>query len=689
MPQDVLNSNDSGDLVGRFRANLVGLGEQRSMTFLADGDGPDPSWSYSALDRRARALATHFRQVCSPGDRLLILQPPGLEYVATFLACLYAGIIAVPAYPPPNAGRFARSWPRLSRIVRDCDASAVALPSDLLDNGDDTTLLPDSGALAWLTTDDVPMGLADDWTAAHHTPDDVAFLQYTSGTTNAPRGVRVTHRNLIANLECIRSKLRSNTDCHLVSWLPAYHDMGLIGCILQSMYVGMSATLMAPVSFVRSPMRWLRSISGKSNVIAGGPNFGYELCTRRVGAEDRAQLDLSGWYLAFCGSEPIRSRTMREFAQAFSPAGLRAESLYPCYGLAEATLMVSGGHRGIESAELSVDADDLERGIATARTGAGTRTLVSSGSAVEEHEVRVVDAETGRCCADGTIGEIWVAGPSVADGYWSDRSPDIFDATLWDTSRGGYLRTGDLGFLREGELFVTGRRSELINVGGRNFYPHDLEESVESTHESFRANSCVAFGVDTESGSQLGVLQEVSARICEQERDRLLETIRTTLANEHGVMPAVVVLVEPRTIPKTTSGKVQRSLCRDRYENDELKVVRRWRVDEQGSSGTIRLSAGPDWRRRDELLRYLTDRIREIAYPGTDRSLDPSVGFMDLGLDSVLIVEIRNRLQAELGVQLPTTLLFDYPTVGALATYIEERLPAPSAPAGPGNDTPE
>ncbi|WP_405163550.1 AMP-binding protein [Nocardia sp. NBC_01499] len=664
-----LSITDKTSFVDVIRNHAENTPEQRSLTFVTGASEFDVHWTYGDLDRRARAIASALQDQCLPGDRVLLLYPPVLEYVAAFLGCQYAGVTAVPAYPP-EVGRSRRSLARLLGIVEDARVSMVLTTSEVRAVGD--TVLPqgDSTRLRWCATDIVPDSAAEDWRPLTSTPDDLAFLQYTSGSTRAPRGVRVTQRNLVANSELIRHAMRHDRDCHVVSWLPPYHDMGLIGGILQPLYVGMTCELMSPLTFLHAPSTWLERISGKARVSAGGPNFAYDLCVRKIEPPDRERLDLTGWDVAFCGAEPVRAQTLHSFASAFAVAGFRGRSLFPCYGMAECTLMVSGGQRPDGPREIRVDADVLEQGRIGVRAGAGTHVLVGNGPVVPDHDVQVVDPQTRQPCRSDEIGEIWVSGPSVADGYWSepDHGVQTFDATLPHRPGMRFLRTGDLGFLRDGELFVTGRRTELIIIDGRNFYPHDIEHTVAACHPALRPGGTVACTVDPDGRPELVVLQELRRAHDVVDLAGLLTTIRSAIGAEHGVMPAVVALVEPGTVPKTSSGKVQRMQCRADFEHGRLAVVAQWRLADQPT--TPRAAPGPAWQRHDELVRYLTDRINTVLRLDNGSVLGAKTGFLELGIDSVAAVEIRNRVQAELGVSLPIGLLFDHPTIDALASHL-------------------
>ncbi|HEY4588890.1 MAG TPA: fatty acyl-AMP ligase, partial [Thermoanaerobaculia bacterium] len=464
--------------------------ERRAYTFLLDGEREEVHLSYGELDRQARSIAARLQALGVAGERALLLYPPGLQYAAAFFGCLYAGVTAVPVYPPrPN-----RPDPRFLAILSDARARVVLTTSAILPNAE--RLLAGKAPVVWLATDGLDEG-AEEQLEPAVSPEDIAFLQYTSGSTSAPKGVMVSHGNLIHNERLIQAAFGVGPDSVVVGWLPLYHDMGLIGNLLQPLWAGCSCVLMSPVDFLQKPLRWLAAVSRYGGTVSGGPNFAYDLCSRKIRPEDRAGLDLSRWEVAFNGAEPVRAETLERFAAAFAPCGFRRSAFFPCYGLAEATLFVTGAGREEPPVVGRFRVPDLERNRAVA-DDAG-RALVSSGRATPPpvgQEVAIVDPESRLPLADGEVGEIWVAGPSVAQGYWSRPEPTEATFRAFTVSGAGpFLRTGDLGFLSGGELFVTGRAKDLIIIRGRNHYPQDVELTVESSHAALRPGCCAAFAV--------------------------------------------------------------------------------------------------------------------------------------------------------------------------------------------------
>ncbi|HSK86832.1 MAG TPA: fatty acyl-AMP ligase, partial [Anaerolineales bacterium] len=478
--------------------------------FIQDHDSEIVTLTYGELDRRARAIASWLESFEARGERALLLYPPGLDYIASFFGCLYAGVTAVPAYPP----RLNRPVPRIQSIVADSQASFALTTSTILHNIEQRfEHAPDLQVLRWLNTEQVPAGLEADWRQPDISSETLAFLQYTSGSTSQPKGVMLTHGNLMHNLKAIRHGFQIDDTAVAVFWLPSYHDMGLIGGILEPMYVNGISTLMSPVSFLQRPFRWLEAMSRYKATITGAPNFAYDLCVDKVTPEQMETLDLSSWTLAFCGAEPIRPETLERFARAFERCGFRKDSFYPCYGMAESSLLVSGGDGPAEPKTTTFDRKALEsdRAVLTASDNPSALTMVSCGKPIIDQKIAIVNPHTLQKCEPDQVGEIWISGPSVAHGYWklSDETEQTFRAYLV-TAEGPFLRTGDLGFLHNGELYVTGRLKDLIIIHGSNHYPQDIELTVESSHIALQPGASAAFSVTEGGREQLVIVQEVT-----------------------------------------------------------------------------------------------------------------------------------------------------------------------------------
>ncbi|HSP80612.1 MAG TPA: fatty acyl-AMP ligase, partial [Myxococcaceae bacterium] len=500
-------------LVDVLKAKAEQSAGDTAFIFLNNDGSEQVRLSFAQLDEAARGIGAELQQRLAPGERVLLLYPPGLEFITAFFGCLYAGLIGVPAYPV----RAERDIPRLRGILRSAGAR-IALSTEMLVEmmSGITSEMPEFAALTWVATDALAyQERASAWREPTLSADTLAFLQYTSGSTGTPRGVMVTHRNLLHNQEMIQAAFQHDRErTVVVGWLPVYHDMGLIGNVLQPLYLGRPCILLSPLDFLQRPALWLQTISRYRATTSGGPNFAYELCVRRVSEEQRKELDLSTWDLAFNGAEPIRADVLERFVQTFGPQGFRREAFYPCYGLAEATLIVSGGDKKAPPVSFHVSRSRLEQGqvIPTPPEDEDTRGLIGCGHAWTDQQCLIVDPETRQPCPPEQVGEIWVSGPSVASGYWEqpEATQQTFRAYLADSNQGPFLRTGDLGFFREGELFIVGRMKDIIIIRGRNHYPEDIELTVERSSSVLRPGCGAAFSIEADGEERLVVVQEIS-----------------------------------------------------------------------------------------------------------------------------------------------------------------------------------
>jgi len=582
-------------LVEMLRRRALQQPEQQIHTYLLDGEAEGDHLTHASLDGQARSIAALLQSFHAAGERALLLYPPGLEFIAAFFGCLYAQVVAVPL-PPPNLAQPQRTLPRLRAIIADAQPSMVLTTTDLLSKTEGLfTQAPELQKMRWLATDTVTHGLAQEWRDPAVTGNSLALLQYTSGSTAEPKGVMISHGNLLHNSAYIHRLFALDPDGVTVTWLPAYHDMGLTNGIIQPVYAGRPCYLMPAVAFLMRPVRWLQAISRYQATISGGPNFAYEMCTRGVTPEQRETLDLSSWDVAYNGAEPVRADTLKRFAATFASRGFRSSAFHPCYGLAEATLLVSGGSLRDEMfCTIDVAAFERNRVVAARAEQRNVRTLVSSGHALHDTKIVIADPETLTACAPDQVGEIWVSGPSVTQGYWNrpEATECACRAFLKDTGEGPFLRTGDLGFLKDGELFVTGRLKDLIIINGRNLYPHDIELTVEECHPALRADCCAAFSVDDNGEEQLVIAAEVEPRYQPEVRsppngeahaqrngrlpldaESVARTIRRVVAEAHDVRVHTVLLLRAGRIPKTTSGKVQRHVCQASFLKGTLERI--------------------------------------------------------------------------------------------------------------------
>ncbi len=561
-------------LVAILRAHAQRRPDATAYSFVSD-EGVEATVSFAELDNWACAIATRLLAIATPGDIATLLYRPGLDYIAAFFGCLYAGVIAVPMQIPVHATKMARP----NAILEDSRAT-VALTSredvaKMQSLFGETAL---GAALQWVVSDGQKVEKTASGFSSVVTPESLAFLQYTSGSTGTPKGVMLTHGNLFHNEQMVEASFGHSDRTIFAGWLPPFHDMGLIGNILQPLYLGVPCFLMSPVAFLQRPLRWLQLISNFRATTSGAPNFAFDLCVRRIAPEQRTSVDLSSWEVAFCGAEPVRAETLDQFADAFANSGFRREAFYPCYGMAEATLLATGGDCHAAPVYVHADKDHLERGVAELAEvpSPRTRTLVGCGRAWIGQHVLVVDPDTRVACSDDQIGEIWISGPSVAEGYWNrkDDSARVFGVQLEDGSDRAYLRTGDLGFVHHGELFVTGRSKDLIIIRGRNHAPEDIEHTVSQVHPALCPGTGAAFAIDTDDGEALVIAHEIE-RTYIQDIDHvsLRADIREVITAEHGLRAHAIVFVKRGGIPRTSSGKVRRAACRKRFINDDLPIL--------------------------------------------------------------------------------------------------------------------
>lgn len=532
--------------------------------------------SYAQADRRARALAVRLREHAEPGDRVLLLYPFGLEYTVAFFACLYAGLVAVPAFPPDRQ-RAIQTMPRISAIIRDADAKLILTTAELVETvAFARAEARDPAALSILATDALD-GDPDAWTRPPALERQLAFLQYTSGSTGTPRGVMIGHDNLYAHQQLAHEKFAQPEAALTVSWLPFYHDMGLIGALLYPLHHGGTTLLMSPIAFLRRPLSWLETISRHGAHVSTGPNFAYDLCVERARDEDLARIDLSSWRLTVSGAEPLRASTIDRFARRFAACGFRIETFMPCFGMAEATLMVSGAPLDAAPRTTSFDKRELWSGRAVPMPDEHTdaRTFVSCGTPMQGHQLAIVDPHTRRRLPRGHEGEIWLRGPSVGRGYWGDAEAtrERFAAVIEDEDpERTWFRTADTGFVHDGELYGSGRLADLLVVGERVLQPHDIERSV-SEGDAALAADCVVIAID----GRLCLVASGRRTMPAAEREALCRAIVERVRDEHELELDRVVLIPQRSVAKTTSGKLRRFRYRSALAAGELELLADYR----------------------------------------------------------------------------------------------------------------
>ena len=677
-------------LVTILRQRAAVTPEQIAYRFYQTGDGNVRQITYGELDRQAQAIGCWLQAQGTPGARALLLYPFGLDFIASFYGCLYAGMVAVPLYPP----RPHRPDQRVLSVMADAQPTfaltTAKIIASLAERQEATSGLE---RLQWLATDMLDNTLATTWQPPCPDPDTIAFLQYTSGSTGTPKGVMVSHANLLHNAEMIRRAFALSPQSSGLIWTPFYHDMGLIGGVIEPIYTGNITTLLPPVDFLQQPSRWLRAISDERITISGGPNFAYELCIDKITPEQCAGLDLSCWEVAFCGAEPVRAHTLERFAAKFAPYGFRPQAFTPCLGMAESTLMTTCTPQAQAPVVITCDAAALAQHrvellppLLTSPQAA--QRLVSSGRVWLDQTVCIVHPEQRIACAPGEVGEIWIAGPSVAQGYWQRpvETAQTFGATLADTGAGPFLRSGDLGFIHDGELFVTGRLKDLIIMRGKNYYPQDLEVTAEQAHPALQPGSTAAFSVEEDNAEQLVLVVEVErTHLRTLVVDEVVAAIRSAIAQEYQLQVSAIVLLRPGRSLKTSSGKIQRRATRQAYCQDALETIHSWSrnmaptnaqpTDDAYHVMRTHLARLPGSQTPPTIESWLTTQLARRLQTDPLR-IDLHKPFADYGLDSVAAVELVHELCTWLQSTghrhtIEVTALWDFPTIAALAHHLE------------------
>jgi acyl-CoA synthetase (AMP-forming)/AMP-acid ligase II len=561
--------------LGRTLRDFVqGAPDKRAFICLGEDNIETETLNYGELDRRARLLAERLREWGRPDDRALLVFPTCLSFVVAFFACTYTGMVAVPMVAP----RSRRQRGAAVSIALDCQPRFVLTLSSHVQMVREQ--LSDVGELAEIrviAVDELVSGTASNFTPVDESRESLAFLQYTSGSTSAPKGVMVSQRNLMANLEMMATALGNDQNATYVGWAPLFHDMGLISNLLEPFYVGSLCVLMPPAIFAQRPWLWLKAISDYQARVSGGPNFAYDLCIERSDVILRRDFDLAGWKIAFCSGEPVRAATIENFSRIFATRGFRRDAFLPAYGMAEATLLVSAGPPLRPPVVHVLSKTELAQGRAQAAIDAADRLpAVGCGRTLVGEEIRIVDPASGLPRRDGEVGEVWVSGPHIPTGYWGKplASEETFRATLAGSTSPHFLRTGDLGFVIDGQLFIAGRIKDVIIVRGRNFYPQDIERIAEAAHPGLRTAASAAFAVMRSAGQEIVLVQEVE-RTCRHSIDhwQTIAAIRQAVLDECELTLNNILLIQPGTIPKTSSGKIKRAETRDRYLNGTLELI--------------------------------------------------------------------------------------------------------------------
>ncbi len=551
----------------------------RAFTFLDEKGNEEAILTFEELDRQAKAVAGYLQSTTQPGERVLLFFPPGLDFIVGFFGCLYARLIAIPVFP----GKREQSLNNIQRIISDAQVSVCLTNKSFYKKINHFHFKnTDLVNLPWKCVDDLAFQCEYDWNQPLIQKTDLAFLQYTSGSTGNPKGVMVSHQNILHNSEMIRVGFGHTQKTAFVGWLPLFHDMGLIGNVLQPLYLGIQSVMMAPSTFVSNPYRWLQAISKYRATTSGGPNFAFDLCAHTVTPEEVATLDLSSWDNAFIGAEPIFSCTMKNFYNVFKSCGFKWNSFYPCYGMAEATLFISGANKSNPPTLLTQttsecndnsDPSEISEIIETEKT------YIGCGRSWLDQEYLIVNPDTSIPCDENEEGEVWVRGNNVAQGYWNqpEQTKKTFHNYILGNEAGPFLRTGDLGFINNGELFITGRLKDIIIINGRNYYPQDIEKTVEKCHPSIRIHSTAAFSIEQKASERLAIGCEVKREFVRNHNlEEIVSSVRSSIMENHALDTTAVVLLKPGSIPKTSSNKIRRSLCKQYFNNGEFKKVGQW-----------------------------------------------------------------------------------------------------------------
>lgn len=647
---------------------------KRAFTFLEDGEDKESHLTYAELDRQARAVAAHLLTLVAPGEQALLLYPSCLEFVVAFMGCQYAGVIPVPLAAPDPA-RPERGLIRMLAIAKDAQARLILASSDLIESSAAQLPVPrDMAGLQWVATEGIRPELANTWQAPEIGPQSLALIQYTSGSTGSPRGVMVSHANLLWNEQAIQTAYTSSSESRLVNWQPLFHDAGLVANILHTLYIGAHCTLMSPVAFLQHPARWLHAISRQQADISMGPNFSYELCARKITEREKRALDLSCWRIAGISAEPVRLQTIQRFTNVFGECGFRYEAFHPIYGLAESTAGVT-----------CKTTHQAPPGVDEGRVSCGHYTWL-------DQQLVIVDPLTLQPCREKVEGEIWLRSSGVAQGYWNrpEETRATFEAYLASDGVGPFLRTGDLGYVYRQELYVTGRIKDLIIIRGTNHYPQDIELTVEQSHPALRPGCGAAFSVDIHDKEQLVVAQEIRPTfIPGLKTDEVMHAIRTAIAEQHQLQVHAILLLQPGSIPKTSSGKIQRHACRDQYLAEKLKIIAGdsllstpavdRRSAEWPSDFLQKLRATPANQQQALMIEHVRKHLAEVLGPAAPDTIGIRQRLSDLGMDLPRAIALSHRLRSSLGYglqprSLRSTLAFDYPTLEGLVNYLMNEL---------------
>ncbi|MBE9572637.1 MAG: AMP-binding protein, partial [Proteobacteria bacterium] len=661
-------------IVELIRERAVRHPNRLAFTFLEEGEMEAACLTYEALDLEAKTIASYLQHECAPMiERALLLYPQGLEFITSFFGCLYAGIIAVPVnFLDPT--RFVRNILRFQTIVEDAQANIVLTTSELMQNVRDVfEITPDLKSLKWVATDKINQG--KEWRPVGINLESVAFLQYTSGSTSVPKGIMISHHNLLDNCYLFQQTAGNTPDGCMVNWVPHFHDMGLIMCIVQTVFAGMHCVHMSPLAFIQRPYRWLKAISDYGGTISCAPNFAYELCMTKIGRNQLSTLDLSSWEVALNAAEPIFYDTMKRFTEMFSPCGFKYNAFFPAWGLAEATVLITTSSRMKGPIVQKVDKDSLYSGKvvpvpADAKEG---QYVVGCGRPLSGQKVIIVNPNSRKLCGPDKVGEIWAqCGDSMPQGYWNrpEATEETYGGYLVDTGEGPFLKTGDLGFIKDGEIFFTSRMKDLIIIRGANHYPQDIELTVQRSHPDLRPGNGAAFSFQVGKEERLVIVSELRKDCPDIDTKEIIRNIRQEVSEEHDVRPYAIVLIKAGTILKTSSGKTQRQSCKASFLEGKLKVVDEWHMPEMDMGE--RQAKEPDREKKltiQDIQGWLSERLSQQLGLKPE-AIDIRQPLARYGLDSAMAVGLSGDLASWLNRSLPPAIVYDYPTISSLSAYL-------------------
>lgn len=641
--------------------------DHKVFRFLNDGVTENESFTYLQLETRAKAIGSAMQKVGKKGDSVLLLFQPGLSYVASLYACFYSGFIGVPAYPP----RRNRGIDRVYMIIEDSGANICLVSQHVYD--DISRNFADNEKFSninWIIYEDISDENSNMFVDEEILSHDTALLQYTSGSTGQPKGVMLTQLNLLYNSEYIRQSFNINRNSIGVHWLPIFHDMGLIGGILQAAYVHGVNINIPPMTFLKNPMTFLNAIHKYKATIAGGPNFAFDYCVEKTTEEDRKSLDISSMEVFFCGAEPIRKSTYRNFLDAFGVSQVSDKMLYSCYGMAETTLIVTGGYSNEDPKYISIDSSSLSENkiVVVEENNENAISLVGCGHTWMETNIEIVNPLTLEKCGNDEVGEIWISGPTVATGYWNnpDETKRTFNAYIADTNAGPFLRTGDLGFVNEKELFITGRIKDLIIIRGVNHYPNDIEFSIQKSITEIRQNAGAAFPITINNTEKLVVVQEIERTAMRNaDKSPIIDKIRQVIAEDHELDVYSVVLVRPGSIPMTSSGKIQHRQSKYEFLHGDLNIVSSWTKESNSTKSTdyVSESTVPTEESIKDWVMGWIERNQGVKR----EDIDSEKNIMSYGIDSLAAVTLETEISKHFGFHWHVSSFILNPTINSLA----------------------